>query len=751
MVIYLETNIRQTSKWQLKGQTYQEDNTFHFVGDLIEEKIQLVFDVNGVQKTVEVPKPLKSLKEHYDEIKNGVAHYNIGDFEVNQYTILSYDPSWLQTPETAVCYCHLPYDARSNTPILCDKLDVISDMITRSQGCGVKVINKVLAIRLPIETLGIETDDTPEIFLGKFTNYLQDNPFRVLYCLDQTENKLLENYAFDIQSANNNITCETLYKPSYFNIEYPLDVIINSTVDLEEMQRIAEEVLESKKLIEEIKKEIDDKTSTTTDQYNKILEIQKLVQEQSEKIDKIYETVTSSQEEVQQALKQVNQLKEEITALVEEIRVLADEIKGALDTHNQDALSHPDIRAMITESSGSANQNITKHNNSQKAHPFLLNKISEVQTEVQTQLTTHNTSGAAHNDIRTLIQNHKDSSTDHNDIREKIAKHETSDMAHTDIRSAITKHAGEKTAHPDIRELINTHAADETLHQDAKTLISIHDNDSMTHGDIRESITNHAKSEIAHQDIRELITNTGKKCITDFGAYRDVNNTPRLQVRRGIDRNLPTLNEGELGFSTDNYRFYIGSDNQNIAMARLDEIENKLLLNSNTIKSLDVLANTKNQVVTGFKLIMQQDETMHYAIEIDDAHVKMQSGETLQEAFEKIVNGPSVTPPSEPTPAKEPIYKTLQFEGIWQGFLNLTLLNENQVLAEGELTLIDMFAPQISQLPETFIPQSQKRLIGINDTEHALITINNKGMLTIQKEITNTLYIQGFYNLKDIM
>ena len=39
-----------------------------------------------------------------------------------------------------------------------------------------------------------------------------------------------------------------------------------------------------------------------------------------------------------------------------------------------------------------------------------------------------------------------------------------------------------------------------------------------------------------------------------------------IKVKRGLAINLPTLEEGELGFTTDSYEMYVGSDNGNILL-----------------------------------------------------------------------------------------------------------------------------------------------------------------------------------------
>lgn len=42
-----------------------------------------------------------------------------------------------------------------------------------------------------------------------------------------------------------------------------------------------------------------------------------------------------------------------------------------------------------------------------------------------------------------------------------------------------------------------------------------------------------------------------------------------IQVKRGANASLPTLNAGELGFSTDTYQTYIGDGTSNHELAKV--------------------------------------------------------------------------------------------------------------------------------------------------------------------------------------
>lgn len=50
----------------------------------------------------------------------------------------------------------------------------------------------------------------------------------------------------------------------------------------------------------------------------------------------------------------------------------------------------------------------------------------------------------------------------------------------------------------------------------------------------------------------------------DAGAYTDTTNKKLLKLRRGIESNIPVLEEGEIAFSTNAHQIYVGSDDGNI-------------------------------------------------------------------------------------------------------------------------------------------------------------------------------------------
>lgn len=338
------SSTKQTNEWQLKGATYKKDNAFYHVGDNIDNQFQLSFNVNGVLKIVTIPEPLKSLNNIYDEVKNGIVHYSTKIFVVDHTTVLFAENTWAQTETTSICYCYMPYDVQSNTSILCDKLDVVSDMITKSEDCGVKVVNKVLAIRLANEDLGILETDDKDIILNKFNNYLKENAFTVIYCLSQPISELLKDYAFDIYSANNVITCSTQYEPSYFNVTYPIDVIINTTIDPKEMQALAAYVKEAKTAIDTIESQLDNKSATIDKQYETINALNTKIEKYAKEIEVSYTSITESKKDVAAALETIKTLKGQTEALKEEVVSFVASVTSIVEQHNESVDSHSDIR-----------------------------------------------------------------------------------------------------------------------------------------------------------------------------------------------------------------------------------------------------------------------------------------------------------------------------------------------------------------------------------------------------------------------
>ncbi|MDP4268207.1 MAG: hypothetical protein Q8880_12330 [Bacteroidota bacterium] len=46
----------------------------------------------------------------------------------------------------------------------------------------------------------------------------------------------------------------------------------------------------------------------------------------------------------------------------------------------------------------------------------------------------------------------------------------------------------------------------------------------------------------------------------------------KIQLKRGLEKDLPTLSEGELGFTTDTWKLFVGSSNGNIQLAKMSDI-----------------------------------------------------------------------------------------------------------------------------------------------------------------------------------
>jgi hypothetical protein len=46
----------------------------------------------------------------------------------------------------------------------------------------------------------------------------------------------------------------------------------------------------------------------------------------------------------------------------------------------------------------------------------------------------------------------------------------------------------------------------------------------------------------------------------------------KIQLKRGLEKDLPILSEGEPGFTTDTEKVFIGSSNGNIELAKMEDI-----------------------------------------------------------------------------------------------------------------------------------------------------------------------------------
>lgn len=80
----------------------------------------------------------------------------------------------------------------------------------------------------------------------------------------------------------------------------------------------------------------------------------------------------------------------------------------------------------------------------------------------------------------------------------------------------------------------------------------------------------------------------------------------KIQVRRGLEANLPTFDEGEPGFTTDTKRAFFGSDKGNVELAKKEDMDqiaeqaNGLVEQLATNSELDLLANTIEPKFDGF-------------------------------------------------------------------------------------------------------------------------------------------------------
>lgn len=338
---------RQTSKWLLKGRTHVFENYFGYVGDYIDNTCYIHFNMNGAPKKVAVPTQLKSLGDITDEIKNGYVHYAVNHFVVDHNTVLYTDSSWTQTQTSSVCYFLLPFDAAINTNIMCSTQPVVKGLITSQDLCGIKSINTIIAIRLSNELLKITDASTSQQRILAFSKFFQSNPLEILYTLSRQITYPLKDYSFDILMANNEITCTSRYTPTEFTVEYPVDVIINSNIDVQQIQALANQVAISKAAVEKIQEDLKQSLTQSNEQYTEILIINQNISTTLLTIQRIKEEVEALKTTAESAYSEINKIKIEIENMFVTVQSIQTNVSNAIHSHNTHGESHQDIREII--------------------------------------------------------------------------------------------------------------------------------------------------------------------------------------------------------------------------------------------------------------------------------------------------------------------------------------------------------------------------------------------------------------------
>lgn len=99
----------------------------------------------------------------------------------------------------------------------------------------------------------------------------------------------------------------------------------------------------------------------------------------------------------------------------------------------------------------------------------------------------------------------------------------------------------------------------------------------------------------------------------------------KLQIKRGQKANMPTLAEGELGFTTDEKKVYIGTGSENIPVSvvtkadvGLENVDNTSDVNKPVSTAVQTALNTKVDKVSG-KGLSSNDFTAAYKAKLENA------------------------------------------------------------------------------------------------------------------------------------
>lgn len=182
----------------------------------------------------------------------------------------------------------------------------------------------------------------------------------------------------------------------------------------------------------------------------------------------------------------------------------------------------------------------------------------------------------------------------------------------------------------------------------------------------------------------------------------------KLQIKRGLKKDMPTLAEGELGFAIDEKKVYIGTGSENVSVSTttkadvgLGNVDNTSDTNKPVSTAVQTALNGKVDKETG-KGLSSNDFTAAYKAKLDNAPEDIISAVTLSDgnktrygvgtfdqAFNKAVQILTATVPASgwsSAPTSEGWYEnrvnTAAMKGVYNPLLDLIITSAT--LAEDE-------------------------------------------------------------------
>lgn len=360
--------------WSIDGVTANNDGVLSYLGDYDASlnSYCLYFNLESDQdipviKKIKIKDTLKYINPTVkDYIKDGIVYRNIGVFETNRNTFFEIDSNaWDNSGETFGFYLSNPLLIKKESKVYCNKLDVLSSGITRGNERGIRCYENVIGIRELKSNLGITDTMTLKQIKTTISNYLETNNLVILYELLEKEYETLEDYSFILKNYDNNITNVNTNPATYFHIDYPVEIIINNTIDIRQIQNIQTYVSEIFNSVLSLKSEVENYKTSIDHTATEVSNLKEVIDSKSDLVASSLERITAIEGSVDTLYTDIVQKLSDINATLDAINAL----KLYFDAINSNINSFEDKlgNSIYKIEPGSEDNTllITNHNNEQ--------------------------------------------------------------------------------------------------------------------------------------------------------------------------------------------------------------------------------------------------------------------------------------------------------------------------------------------------------------------------------------------------
>lgn len=408
-----------TNTWSIEGVTVNKNNEFSYLGDSdpITGDYYLYFNLDSGQehpviKKIKIKDSLKRLSSSIkDYVKNGILYRNIGVFQPNKNTFFEIDNNaWDNSRETFGFYLSNPLLIKKESKILCNKLKTLVGSITRGNEKGIKCYENIIGIRVLKSDIGITENMTIKEMKIAISKYLDTSKLTILYELLDNEYELLEDYEFTLGDYDNNITNINTNVAENFDIEYPVEIIINNTVDIRQIEQIQVSIVNALNTIIDLKSDIENYKKSIDSTALEILEIKNSIDDKSNQMEN--------------SLQQIAQIKSSIDQLNLEITNKLNSINNTLEEINLLKVHFDDINDNILSFENKINNSIINIEANLDTNALLITRQDNTQFSIEIPVQSNPSNYYTKEDIDNIILeiNNKLSSSITNEMMDSICK-----------------------------------------------------------------------------------------------------------------------------------------------------------------------------------------------------------------------------------------------------------------------------------------------------------------------------------------